>query len=369
MEPWYKQLGFKGNPLDARPNSGLVGIEEKEAQLKRVQETMPEHTFIYLDADAVPENFNLTAALQGKRNWLDRIRLRDMPEKKPVLIIDEFQATDSRLVLEARSRWENPNERQVKSIVIAQISDQLRNVPGSFKDRLGNRMIHLHALDNAAMKDVLKKRLDVGARNYFDQLSDKTVDFLVAVADGNARRLLEFGEMLFEYHWQRFGDRNPLLHKEDYKIPYPAAKEILSVNNIAIDGYSEQLEKKSVKHPAIEKKKEREKKVKPALAAVQEPPKKRISKANVSLPAVAHRIDDTFDHEFTIAEQNVLRSLLRHDRMTLKQVATNIHLEIKKCSGVLTNLKKKGAVVGAGKINKDRSFQITQSAKRAMVTK
>jgi hypothetical protein len=421
MEPWYKQLGFKDNPLDARPNSTLVGIQEKEDQLKnfivkeqlcflhgltgagktsllkRVQESMPNHTFIYLDADAVPEEFDLTAAIQGKRTFLDKIRFRDMPDKKPVLIIDEFQATDNRLVLEARSKWENPTERQIKSIVIAQISDQLKNTPGSFKDRLGNRMIHLHPLENAAMKEVLQKRLGSSkqGRNYFDQLSDKTVDFLVTVADGNARRLLEFTEMLFEYHWQRFNDRNPVLHKEDYKIQFPAAKEILSVNNIAVDGYIEAMGKKKV-DPAIDaikkkhiSKKEHKKGEKETVGIEHsevkqnEAVKKQGDAKNVEekesydsingLPHVAPRevarVSDTFDHEFTIAEQNVLRALLRHDRMTLKQVATNIHLEIHKCNGVIANLKKKGAVVGAGKKNKEKSWQITQSAKRALVTK
>ena len=170
MEPWFKQLQFSQNPLDARPNATLIGLEDQEEQLKnfilkdelcflhgltgagktsllkRVQETMQDHTFIYLDADALPASFNLDEALRGKRTFFDRIRLRELPAKRAVLIVDEFQATDPRLILEARSKWENPNERHIKSIIIAQISDQLKNVPGSFKDKLRSRVIPLTPL-------------------------------------------------------------------------------------------------------------------------------------------------------------------------------------------------------------------------------
>jgi len=380
MEPWYKQLGFQENPLDARPNSGLVGMNEQEGALKtfilkeqlcflhgltgsgktsllkRVQESMPDHTFIYLDADAVPADFDLIAAIKGKRNFLDKLRLREMPAKKPVLIIDEFQATDNRLVLEARSRWENPTERQIKSIVIAQISEQLKNVPGSFKDRLGNRLIHLSALDNTTMKNILKQRLGAGKQNYFDQLSETTVDFLVHVADGNARRLLEFTEMLFEYHWEKFTDRNPLLHKQEYKIQFPAAKQILRAHNIAIEGYGKNEEKEAQNEEVSE-----------ITQIKEEVPEHAEIKQPESVDE--QRVDKTFDKGFTIAEQNVLRALMRHDRMSLKQVATNIHLEINKCNGLLANLKKKGAIHATGKIQGEKGWQITESAKRTMVTK
>src|SRR3989338_9632176 len=104
MQPWYKQLQFFANPLDARPNAQLVGLEEQEQQLKnfivkeelcflhgltgagktsllkKVQESMPDHTFIYLDADALPTAFNLDEALRGKRTFFDKIRLRRSEE-------------------------------------------------------------------------------------------------------------------------------------------------------------------------------------------------------------------------------------------------------------------------------------------------
>ena len=369
MEPWFKQLQFSQNPLDARPNAALIGLEDQEQQLKnfilkdelcflhgltgagktsllkRVQETMQDHTFIYLDADALPPSFNLDDALRGKRTFFDRIRLRELPAKRAVLIVDEFQATDPRLILEARSKWENPNERHIKSIIIAQISDQLKNVPGSFKDRLGNRVIHLTPLENETMRHVLQKRLlnEKMKVNYYDRLSTQAVDFLCRIADGNVRRLLEYTDMIFDFHYLRFGESNPLAHKEDYKVTFPAAKEILTVNNISVEGYVPEVLKKDKTSKITEQSPAKQKpiaetEVAAPIAAVSPDSvvventassENLVSSIAVSAPE-PNRVASTFDKEFTLAEQNVLRSLGRHDSLTLKQVATDIHLEINK---------------------------------------
>ncbi len=390
MQPWYKQLQFSANPLDARPNAQLIGLQEQEQQLKnfiakeelcflhgltgagktsllkRVQETMPDHTFIYLDADALPVTFNLDDALRGKRTFFDKIRLRELPVKKTVLIVDEFQATDPRLILAARSKWENPNERHIKSIVLAQISEQMKNVPGSFKDRLGNRVIHLAPLDNETMRSVLQNRL-VNSKtsvSYYDRLSPQAVDFLVRIADGNVRRLLEYTDMIFDFHYLRFGDSNPLAHKADYKVTFPAAKEILTVNNINVEGYVPEVLKKDKTSKITDQGVTKQKPLTETAGA--------LSVAEVAnAPAVSepNRVASTFDKEFTLAEQNVLRALGRHDLMSLKEIATNIHLEINKCNGVVANLKKKNAILSFTKEGGEKAWQLTESAKRAMVMK
>lgn len=404
MQPWYKQLQFSANPLDARPNAQLIGLQEQEQQLKnfiakeelcflhgltgagktsllkRVQETMPDHTFIYLDADALPAAFNLDDALRGKRTFFDKIRLRELPAKKTVLIVDEFQATDPRLILAARSKWENPNERHIKSIVLAQISEQMKNVPGSFKDRLGNRVIHLAPLDNETMHTVLQNRLvnQKTSVNYYDRLSPQAVDFLVRIADGNVRRLLEYTDMIFDFHYLRFGDSNPLAHKADYKVTFPAAKEILTVNNINVEGYLPEVLKKDKTSKITDQSVTKQK---PVAQESPQPAAENI-KATVSAETVAltpeavllkapepNRVALTFDKEFTLAEQNVLRALGRHELMSLKEIATNIHLEINKCNGVVANLKKKNAIVAATKSGGEKAWQLTESAKRAMVMK
>ena len=108
----------------------------KTSMLNRLQSVMKGHSFVYLDAQDLPENFNLEEELKKKRTFFDRLRLKNFPSKKPVLIIDEFQVTNPNLILEARSKWESTENKRIKSIVIAQISKRLKNVSASFKERL-----------------------------------------------------------------------------------------------------------------------------------------------------------------------------------------------------------------------------------------
>lgn len=350
---WYEQLNFIENPLDARPNPQLVGMKEEEDQLrnhilkeeicflngftgagktsllKRVQGVMPDHSFIYLDADALPEDFNLLEAVREKRNFLDKIRLRQFPAKKPVLIIDEFQATDSRLILEARSNWENPNDRKIRSIVIAQISQQLKNVPGSFKDRLGTRMITIKPLDDDDMKRILKLRLDEHSKQkLYAKISNDGIDLIIKAANGNARRLLEYTDMIFDFHFRRFGDINPIAKKQEYQVTYHAVKEILNLNNVSTDLYEETDEGK--------------------LQVLKDLP---------------------YEKMFSLAERNTLQCFTTNARPELQDLGINLHLSQAKCRKILAALEEKGAVIPQETDDNKRVWQITEFAKRVMVRK
>jgi hypothetical protein len=348
---WFEQLDFKENPLDARPNSKLIGLKEEEDQLKnhvlkeevcflngftgagktsllrKIQESMDSHSFIYLDADALPGDFKLVDALKKKRSFLDKIRLKDFPSKKPVLIIDEFQATDQRLTLEARSNWENPNERRIKSIIIAQISTKLKNITGSFKDRLGNRIITLKPLDDDDMKRVLRLRLEneKNGENYFERLSPDAVELIVKAADGNARRLLEYADMIFDFHFRRFKDINPIAKKEDYVVTYHGVKEILTVNNISTDIYEESDQRKREAVP--------------------------------------------YEQMFSLSERNALQCFSESDELNMQELRSRLHLSTAKVRKILASLEEKDAVVQRGNKDNKKLWQITQFAKRVMVKK
>ncbi|MFB6198042.1 MAG: AAA family ATPase, partial [Halobacteriaceae archaeon] len=179
--PWHDELGFEENPLDIRPNTNLVGLEQQERQLKnhirkgelcflngmtgsgktsllkKVQEEMTDHTFMYLDAQDLPDDFNIEDELTEQRSFLDRIALREYPSDEPVLIIDEFQDTNQDIILEARAKWES--KEKIQSIVIAQIDQQLDNVTDSLKERIGKRTITLPNLTDTEMEAILEQRL------------------------------------------------------------------------------------------------------------------------------------------------------------------------------------------------------------------
>lgn len=349
MATWFEQLGFKENPLDVRPSPLLVGLERQEEQLvnhilkgevcflngltgsgkssmlMRVQKNLKNHSFVYLDAQELPKNFDLEEELKKKRNFFDRITLKEFPSKTPVLIIDEFQATDKNIILDARAKWENPNEKRIKSIVIAQISKYLKNVTPAFKERLGSRIIELPTLDDEEMKEILKVRLEnKRGANYYNKLHNEALNLLVACADGNPRKLLEYADMLFDFHYRKFKENNPLLLNRTYMVTYWGAKEILELQNVNVNAYV-YLEK--------------------------EDKKRRL---------------EAFEKRFSKDEQDWLIFMMTGSK-SIYELAKEFKISEGIASSRIRDLKARGAVVRAGKKNKKQLWQASPHVKRLRV--
>lgn len=348
---WYSEFGFKTNPLDIRPNPNVVGLDKQEKQLinhikkeeicflngltgagkssllMRVQDLLKGHKFIYLDAQELPKNFNLEEEIINKRGFFDRITLRRFPRKKPVLIIDEFQSTDQNVALEARAAWENPVKRKIKAIVIAQISKHLKNVTDSFKERLGSRVVGLEPLDEDEMVEVLRTRLNNKRRkiNYADKIHEDALYFIVRCSGNNPRRMLEYVDDLFDFHYRKFGDKNPLL-KGDYTISFYGAKEILGLDKVKVEGFLKN---------------------------------KKTSVKDKSSTAKLNKL-------FSKLEIRLLRAL-RRKSLTVAEIAKRFKVSEATASKYITALKKKDAVVYAGKKNRKFLWQISPSVKRLMV--
>lgn len=349
MNPWYQQLGFKANPLDVRPNPSLVGLERQEEQLVnhvlkgeicflngltgsgkssllvRVQNNLRNHKFVYLDAQELPKNFNLEEELKKKRSFFDKIIFRKQPSKTPVLIIDEFQATDKNIILDARAKWENPDERKIKSIVIAQISKYLKNVTPAFKERLGKRVIILPTLDDNEMKEILKLRLqEKRGVNYYNKLHNEAINLLVACADGNPRKLLEYTDIIFDFHHNKFKKNNPMLVNPTYLVTYWGAKEILELKKVNVSAY----------------------------VYLEKGDKKRKLQA--------------FEKRFNKQQRDWLVFLMTGSK-TLNELARRFGMSDPTASLRLRELKTKGAVVRAGKKNRKQLWQASPHVKRLRV--
>lgn len=347
---WYKQLKFNENPLDSRPNPSLINIEEQEEQLInhiakeeicflngptgagktsllfRVRKKLKNHKFIYLDADDLPPDFNIEGELKNQRNFLEMLTFKRYPSKKPVLIIDEFQATDPNLVLKARSKWENKNKRAIKSIVIAQIDKHLANISGSFKERIGKRMIALNILDNKGMKDILRMRLHNKKikMNYADKFTEEAISLLVKCSDNNPRRLLEYTDMIFDFHYRKFKRLNPILKGKDYQISHFVVEDILNENGILVD----EFKKKDLRVKRI-----------------------------------------PFTKKFDEGEKKIMQFILEHDYATSKEISIKLEMSPSKVRRLLNSLKNKEGVVVAGRRRKFKLYEISPGAKRAMITK
>ncbi|MFH1211092.1 MAG: ATP-binding protein [archaeon] len=347
---WYEQLKFRENPLDSRPNTKLVALEDQEDQiinhimkeelcflngptgsgktslLRKIQEKLTDYTFIYLDADDLPKDFDIEKELKKKRNFFDMITLREFPTKKPVLLIDEFQATDPRLVLKARSKWEDSNNRLIRSIVIAQIDQNLKNATGSFKERLGKRIISLDMLDSKGLKDMLRARLynQRTKTNYADKFTEDALNLLIKCADNNPRRILEYTDLIFDFHYRRFKDLNPLVKGKDYMISHFVVNDILRENNIFVEEF-----------------------------AARDLRKKRLP----------------FNQRFNREEHKILRYVLRSDLVTSEDIGIRLNMPVERVSKLIKDLKEKEAIVITGRKGRHKLWEVTPGVKRMMIKK
>lgn len=345
---WYKQLKFNENPLDSRPNPRLINVEDQEEQLInhitkeeicflngptgsgktsllfRIKKKLKNHKFIYLDADDLPPNFNLEEELKKQRNFFDLLTFKRYPSKQPVLIIDEFQATDPNLVLKARSKWESREKRFIKSIIIAQIDKHLSNASGSFKDRLGRRMISLNMLDNKGMKDILRMRLynQKAKTNYADKFTEEAISLLVKCADNNPRRLLEYTDMIFDFHYSKFKRLNPILKGKDYKISHFVIEDILNENGVLV----EEFKRKDLRVKRV-----------------------------------------PFKEKFDEEEKEILQFILDNDYATIKELSIKLEMSPSKARKLINSLKSKEGIVVAGRRRKYKLYEISPGVKRAMI--
>ncbi|PLW79370.1 hypothetical protein C0585_08140 [Candidatus Woesearchaeota archaeon] len=345
---WFKQLKFVENPLDIRPSTILIGLDEEEERLKnhiqkgevcfingltgsgktsllkKIQEAMKDHEFIYLDAHDLPKNFNLEDELKSKKSIFDKITFKEWPKKPPVIIIDEFQETDRNLVLKIRSKWENPIQKRIKSIIFAQISHHLHNVTDSFKERIGNRTITLSPLDSENLKRMLSARLLKRKRSYADRFADEALNMLIYSSGGNPRRFLEQADLVFDFHYQRFKDINPII-KEGYKINHYAVKEILELNGINCEGFK--------------------------------------AKTDVKKKSTG----DTFETYFTENEKKVLNFLIQKGPSTYSQIALGIKIKKAMVKRIVQGLKKKNGVKLEGRTDQGYTWNVSPHAKRMTV--
>lgn len=346
---WFEQLKFKENPLDIRPSTILIGLEEEEDRLinhirkgevcfingltgsgktsllKKTQEVMRDHQFIYLDAHDLPKNFNIEKELKNKKSFFDKITFKEYPSKSPIIIIDEFQETDRNLVLKIRSKWENPINKRIKSIIFAQISHHLHNVTDSFKERIGNRTITLKPLDAENLKKMFNERLVLKKKSYGERLTDDALNLLIYTSGSNPRRFLEQADLIFDFHFHKFKDINPVL-KNDYKINHYAVREILELNEINCEGFRS-------KEIQVKKKKSA----------------------------------DTFDTYFTPVEKKLLNFLMNKGPATYSQIALGIKVKKNNVKKIVNALKKKNGVKLEGRTDQGYLWDVSHHTKRMTV--
>ncbi|MBI4447718.1 AAA family ATPase [Candidatus Woesearchaeota archaeon] len=345
---WYIDFDFEHNPLDIRPNPDVVGLDSEEKRiinyihagevcfvngltgsgktslLQKVRERLTDFSFIYLNAEDLPQDFNLEEEFRKKKTFLEKITFRSLPQKKAVLVIDEFQATDPNLLIDVEKKFESKNKWPIQAVVVAQIQTRLKNVSNPLRKKLKKHIIATKLLNDELIKEVLRRRLynKKTDTNLYHKLSPDAVNLLVMCADGSVRRLLEYADMVFDFHQTKFGKNNPLVKTSDYKVIGPGVEEILALNGINVKGF---LNKKE--QPAT-----------------------------------------TFEKKFSEKEQKMMKFLLAYGPLSTRRLAKRFNFSENKARRVLAEFKNRNLVILGAMKGKQPLWELSNHAKRLMVT-
>ena len=151
-------------------------------------------------------------------------------------MLDECHLANRNLTEAIKSKWnfryEN-GDKLIKSVVVSQIDDNLgTNFSGSFRDRLGRRLVKMKRLDYDDMVKVLKTRLDNGKYNFVNKFDEEGLNLLIKSSDGSVRQMLEYTDAIFRYHFNM--EDNPILKDKDYKVSKETVFNILSASRLAV---------------------------------------------------------------------------------------------------------------------------------------
>ncbi|MFH1592836.1 MAG: ATP-binding protein [Candidatus Woesearchaeota archaeon] len=197
---WYRIYGWKENPFSNKAGVELVGVDAEKERIKDyvvagdicfltgergvgktsllgwLRDSLRRHSFIYIDGEEY-EEVDLDYLLKKNAGFW-----RKYP-KNAVLLIDESQGVDEDLKKLLRIYWE---KGLIRSVVISQIDDKLKNFSDDIKHRIGFRVIGLGKLNSSDSVRLIKDRCKANCP--FD---DVAINSIVEISDGNPRRILE----------------------------------------------------------------------------------------------------------------------------------------------------------------------------------
>ena len=132
--------------------------------------------------------------------------------------------------------------------------------------------------------------------------------------------MLEYTDIIFDFHHSSFKDINPI-RKDTYHINYHAVKQILERNNISVADFDKEAPKEE-KH---------------------------------------------FEDMFSLLQQKILEFLSEFDRVTVVGIAKKLNISMSTARKSVAALKKKNAVIVAGKKRNRELLVIAPYIRRLMV--
>ncbi|MDP3027224.1 MAG: AAA family ATPase [Nanoarchaeota archaeon] len=228
----HNNPNLKENPFYIKANPNVIGFEKqkkfliqyikngdvcfltgptgigKSSLLLWIKNNLNLYNVFYIDAADVEKSFGIKEFLKNSRRGFDRFRTYP---KNTVVLLDESQDCDYELQKALKLHWDHGH---IKSIVITQISQNLKNFSDSFKDRIGKRVIELDELNKFDAINLINLRLR--NKKLFDE---KAIEKIIEIADYMPRKILEFCELVY------------LKNKDKKKIELVDVKKVLKEKN------------------------------------------------------------------------------------------------------------------------------------------
>ena len=207
---WTEFYGWNENPFSIKINTNLVGIEEekrklleyvssgdicfltgasgvgKSSLLRWIEQSLKKYNIVYISAEDVDSTFKFSERLKIKKGFLQKAFKKY--NKDTILLLDEFQAINNELITALKMHWDQDH---IKSMVIAQVDENLTNFSDALKERIGGRIIKLKGLSKSDLYDLIQLRTN--GKIPFEK---ETVELIAEKSNFIPRRVLENCERL-----------------------------------------------------------------------------------------------------------------------------------------------------------------------------
>lgn len=201
----------KKNLFSIKPNTKLIGLEDKKTALKKyveggnicflngppgvgkssvlkwVQSNLKGHKVLYLDGKELDEYFDLNKHVSQQRSFLQK--LFGIKPKNVILLVDESQDCLKSFMNILQTNWDDD---RIKGAVITQISSDLSHFPQSLKERIGKKIIRLRRLSEEEISELIKLRT-----NGKHPFNEEAISLIAEKADYIPRRALEICEIAY----------------------------------------------------------------------------------------------------------------------------------------------------------------------------
>ncbi len=202
---WYQEYNWKTNPFTIKPSPDIIDFEPekqklmdyigsgdicfligkpgsgKTSLLKWLEQNMKKHFAVYLNMETLDEEFSIQQFLYDSTRLTRRVLGLEFP-KNAVFLLDESAIINQEFRNAIKLHYD---ENHIKSIVFAQSGEEA-DVPETFRNRVGNRIVKLDKLKDEVAFDLIKKRC--GKKCPF---TEGAITFIAEKAFYNPRKILE----------------------------------------------------------------------------------------------------------------------------------------------------------------------------------